>query len=681
MEEDVEALRRVGTSGAPQGATSTSPPLRIQGVNHEPVLADPLPEPPKSPRRASVSSPAQSGLSSEQFGPPRGPLIEAQWASSGRGPNTSNFQGKGWKGQTGGTEAPVAVQPMQWGASSSNFANQGGYSWTPSSFNSGRGKGYNPNWSAPKPAYPNQPTETAKGSVSQGKGKGGKDGKDHGKSYNPDNNQGKGVVTPMPPDQGKGGRGIPPANDRYICRDCQREGKDFHHDWRPCKDSRNLAQGGSNPAANQASSSNNLFNPRATVSGVGGHRMIDVISDLSLQNSWATQNFCKVHKFQAKAPCLVIWGSLDVGIGEQIPLRILIDTGAEINLIRRNLLSPEYLQPLDKPITLTAANAGQLAGGDQKAEGVLHFRGIEVDTGRKQELRCTVSMVEADITIDAILSYGWMAEHNFLVNPRRHGICHQDESGMVWVEGIRKVRAAAIFAEPAGAISMVHTNVTDEKCTHSNDKPITAKGEGLRMLDLFAGTGSIGREFEAWGYEFVSVDILPKYQLTLCCDVMVLKNWEAYPPQHFHVIACTPPCTEFSTAMTRRERQLETADRLVQKALEIVDYFQPDFWFLENPRLGCLKSRPYMEGIPYLDVDYCQFATWGYQKPTRIWGSACLGQAAPSLCDGKTCANLQRRPHGGPGHRLKLGATLKPEKTCEDGRPISHAPCIGQVSP
>ncbi len=41
----------------------------------------------------------------------------------------------------------------------------------------------------------------------------------------------------------------------------------------------------------------------------------------------------------------------------------------------------------------------------------------------------------------------------------------------------------------------------------------------------------------------------------------------------------------------------------------------------ENPRIGLLKSREYMQGIPYTDADYCQYSDWGYKKPTRFWGS------------------------------------------------------------
>ena len=133
------------------------------------------------------------------------------------------------------------------------------------------------------------------------------------------------------------------------------------------------------------------------------------------------------------------------------------------------------------------------------------------------------------------------------------------------------------------------------------------------MLDLYSGTGSVSKVFQDRGYEIVTVDIDPKYEPSIQIDTLVW-DYKKSLPVFFDVIACSPPCTEFSQAMTRRTRELDYADSLVQKALEIVHYLQPKFWYIENPQTGLLKGRPYMKGLCYVDVDYCCFSDCGYEK-------------------------------------------------------------------
>ena len=124
------------------------------------------------------------------------------------------------------------------------------------------------------------------------------------------------------------------------------------------------------------------------------------------------------------------------------------------------------------------------------------------------------------------------------------------------------------------------------------------------------------------------------------------------PPGYFSIITAATPCTQFSKAKTIGERDVVTANQLVLKTLEIVQYFNPEKWWLETPRFGLLPKQAYMAGLPSWDVDYCQFGS-PFKKPTRFYGSNHLSQLPPILCDGITCPNLgQGRRHihplGGP---------------------------------
>jgi hypothetical protein len=147
-----------------------------------------------------------------------------------------------------------------------------------------------------------------------------------------------------------------------------------------------------------------------------------------------------------------------------------------------------------------------------------------------------------------------------------------------------------------------------------------------------------------------------------------------YNPGEFQLIVASPPCTEYSQAKTTQPRNYDEADKVVLKALEIIFWFKPKAWWIENPRTGHLKNRSFMQEFPYIDVDYCQFADWGYQKPTRVWCSQNLSKLPDCVCDGVTCpclqdfpaSNQQRERLGGYG--MKFGTTQKfrvPEKLVE----------------
>ena len=64
-----------------------------------------------------------------------------------------------------------------------------------------------------------------------------------------------------------------------------------------------------------------------------------------------------------------------------------------------------------------------------------------------------------------------------------------------------------------------------------------------------------------------------------------------------------------------------------------------------------------MKDLAHVDLDYCQFSDWGYQKPTRIWGPSYLRNLKPRVCDIHTCPNVITRSSGHQGHRRILGAT------------------------
>lgn len=179
----------------------------------------------------------------------------------------------------------------------------------------------------------------------------------------------------------------------------------------------------------------------------------------------------------------------------------------------------------------------------------------------------------------------------------------------------------------------------------------------VRCLELFSGTGSVGKVCETLGWESISLDIDGRADI----NISILDwDYKKYPKDHFDLIWASPPCASFSGLQNSNlgrmrngeiytlevmEREMKTiGDPLVKTALEIIEYFNPTYWFMENPQTGRLKERPYMKELPYYDVDYCMYSDWGYRKRTRIWTNK--KDWTNKLCDGKgTCGNMIGRKH------------------------------------
>jgi len=159
------------------------------------------------------------------------------------------------------------------------------------------------------------------------------------------------------------------------------------------------------------------------------------------------------------------------------------------------------------------------------------------------------------------------------------------------------------------------------------------------MLDLFSGTASVSRTFREAGWETTSLDRdLPA---DIRADVL---EWDfrEFQPGHFDFVWASPPCTEYSKAKTTGRRDLATANRIVERTLEIIEFLQPQAWILENPQTGLLKAQDFMKQLDYRDVDYCMYG-FDYRKRTRLWGNL-LWEPRP-LCGGGGCGKVREGRH------------------------------------
>lgn len=327
---------------------------------------------------------------------------------------------------------------------------------------------------------------------------------------------------------------------------------------------------------------------------------------------------------------------------------VLIDTGAEACLIRKGLLPASAFRNAVTPLRLVAANQGRLPGGNLQVEVDIHFNATDVDSKIKKVVRVPTTLYEAEIEEDVILSYQWMGERDVIINPRQHGVWLTVGKTRLWVAGVRaNPRQRSNARLPRGPVFVY----TIPGPTGELEKP--------KALDLFCGRKSAAKVLERWGYEVTTVDTDPTRDPTICEDVLTWDYKAQFQPGHFQVVVASPPCTEYSAAKTKGTRDLDGADAIVQRTLEIIQYLQPERWWMENPRNGHLPKRKVVEGLPYLDIDYCRFEQCGYQKPTRFFGSEHLTKLDAVLCDQNTCPSLMWEREVTPGkmrrHRHRKG--------------------------
>ena len=203
----------------------------------------------------------------------------------------------------------------------------------------------------------------------------------------------------------------------------------------------------------------------------------------------------------------------------------------------------------------------------------------------------------------------------------------------------------------------------------------------MKVLELFSGTHSIGKVGKKYNYDITSLDrdlgeSNGDYTSNnhIKEDIMTW-DYKQYPIGHFDLITASPVCLWWSILRSSwigrqcksirpipkiitKEDLLEDIELygkpMVDKVIEIIDYFNPKFWWIENPQTGKMKNyieEKYPNYNTFYDVYYCQYSDYGYKKRTRFWTN--IKGFKPKICDSK-CKNLIE---GTKRHKTQLGHT------------------------
>ena len=176
----------------------------------------------------------------------------------------------------------------------------------------------------------------------------------------------------------------------------------------------------------------------------------------------------------------------------------------------------------------------------------------------------------------------------------------------------------------------------------------------MRILELFSGSGSLGKAARERGHDVVSLDIAPcgDYTPDFLADILEF-DYTIWHRGFFDLVWASIPCEKFSIApargFTAEERQARAEEGCViaRKTRAIIDHLQPRFTVIENPASSSLWKQGIFDDLSRKTVSYCMYSDWGYRKNTCI---ATDVDFVPKRCKGdcgyvRTIIDLEGKAH------------------------------------
>ena len=179
----------------------------------------------------------------------------------------------------------------------------------------------------------------------------------------------------------------------------------------------------------------------------------------------------------------------------------------------------------------------------------------------------------------------------------------------------------------------------------------------MKVLELFAGTRSIGKAFEAAGHEVYSVEWSKDFEnIDLYADIGSLTAADIL--EMFgkpDVIWASPDCSTYSVAAISKHRRkneitgelepvseyAQFCDKVNAHVVDLIKELDPRYYYIENPR-GGLRKMLFMQDLPRYTVTYCQYMcdrplSQRTAKPTDIWTNHPDPEFLPACKNGSYC--------------------------------------------
>ena len=142
-----------------------------------------------------------------------------------------------------------------------------------------------------------------------------------------------------------------------------------------------------------------------------------------------------------------------------------------------------------------------MIGGEKEVHCVITLVRMEVDTGEERILEVPTEFYEAEIGVDAILSYEWLAMYDFMVNPKRNALVKKiPETGdVVPVSGNHIPRSEVAAATRVDTPLVLPPQASRPAKLLARQLIVPKPPKTFRMLELFFWDWVGWRSFQKFG--------------------------------------------------------------------------------------------------------------------------------------------------------------------------------------
>lgn len=207
----------------------------------------------------------------------------------------------------------------------------------------------------------------------------------------------------------------------------------------------------------------------------------------------------------------------------------------------------------------------------------------------------------------------------------------------------------------------------------------------MKVLELFAGTRSIGKAFEKKGHKVFSVEWNKEFDnINLYEDVNNITSDRVKKLfGEVDVIWASFDCTTYSIAgISHHRRKINNTlepiseyakfcDKTNKHVIQLIKELKPKYYFIENPR-GGLRKMEFMQEFKRYTITYCQYeldkpVEQRRMKPTDIFTNHPDPKFKPMCKNGDKCHQSAPRGSktGTQGIKGSKNRSIIPNLLCE----------------